>query len=397
MRTCKHIDFQIPIPFGYAVEQTKSPFVKEYTKMFDKLDLSTIKEYNTKKGATGYSRHSLIKAYIVYACEGYRSIPQLIRELKAKPYFSKYVIGFKDSIPDATQFYRFINSFNTEKVKELLSQVNKKYYGKKLPKTIAIDSKPIKANTKENNPKAFIRNMSKKEIKPARNNNCTLHYFSKSNDQYNKKSNIFFFWGYRIHLIVDSNNDNPLMYKLEPNNKSDGDVALDMYKKLIRYFPDLYLSGINQLADKGYYKKKVFDKFHFLFNGKSFIPKKKKPNTEMPKIPICKNDCNMKYHSSWFEKKEQRFRVKFICPLKDKCKFAKTKNGCFKYLQIKKPFNGEAQQISPEFKKLYPKRQSVERVNAYLQNLRWENPKNYFINGIENIIGFALLGKALKL
>lgn len=53
--------------------------------------------------------------------------------------------------------------------------------------------------------------------------------------------------------------------------------------------------------------------------------------------------------------------------------------------------------MSLEFKNLYPKRQSVERVNGYLQNLRWENPKNSYINGIENIIGFALLEKVLKL
>jgi hypothetical protein len=36
----------------------------------------------------------MIKALIVYALEGYRSIPQLIRELECKPYFSRYVLGF---------------------------------------------------------------------------------------------------------------------------------------------------------------------------------------------------------------------------------------------------------------------------------------------------------------
>jgi hypothetical protein len=397
MKTCKHIDFQIPIPFGYTVEQTKSPFVKEYNQMFDKLDLSNIEEFNSKSGATGYSRHALIRACIVYACEGYRSIPQLIKELKSKPYFSKYVIGFKDTIPHATQFYRFINSLNPEKIRELLSQVNRKYYGKKLPKVMAIDSKPIKANTKQNNPKAFIRNLTNKTIKPDRNEDCTLSYFSKSNDQYKKKETVVFFWGYRVHIIVDAENDNPLIYKLEPNNKNDGDIALYMYKDLVKYYPELYLTGINQLGDKGYYQKKVFEDFHFLFGGKSFIPRKKEPTMNPPKIPVCKNDYKMKYHSSWFEKNQQRFRVKFVCPLKKNCQLRNTKNGCTKYLQVRKPYKGEVQQMSAEFQKIYPKRQSVERVNAYLQNLRWENPKNFFINGIENIIGFALLGKALKL
>ena len=61
-----------------------------------------------------------------------------------------------------------------------------------------------------------------------------------------------------------------------------------------------------------------------------------------------------------------------------------------------KPYLGEASQYSPTFKKLYPKRQAVERVNAFIQNLGWENPKCYSKKEIENIIGFALLGKTLK-
>jgi len=395
MKAYKYIDFQLPIPFGYTHEEMVSPFVKEYSQMFDKLDLSTIQDYNSGRGATGYSRHAMIKAFIVYACEGYRSIIQLIRELQAKPYFSKYVIGFRDSIPDNSQFYRFINSFDPENIRQLLTQINKKYYGKNLPKIVAIDSKPIKANTKHNNPKAFSRNLSDKTKKPKRNESATLSYFSKSNDENNGKETIFFFWGYRIHLIVDAENDNPLMYKLEPNNKTDDKVAVDLYKKFIEHFPNLYRSKIDQLADKGYYSENVFSTFDLFFDGKSFIPKKRFQNEKIPKIPVCQNNLKMKYHSSWFEEKQKRFRIKFVCPLKGKCD--KSKKTCYKYLQVRKPYKGEVNQMSPEFKSFYLKRQSVERVNAYLQNLHWENPKNFFFNGIENIIGFALLGKALKL
>ncbi len=109
------------------------------------------------------------------------------------------------------------------------------------------------------------------------------------------------------------------------------------------------------------------------------------------------NTKKMKYRSSWFEKEQQRFRIKFVCPNKKKCHLANTKNDCSKYLQVRKPFDGEVNQMSTELKKTYLKRQSVERVKAYLQNLRWENPKSFFIRRIENIIGFALIGKALRL
>jgi len=52
----------------------------------------------------------------------------------------------------------FIDSsilFDAEIIRKLLAQVNKEIYADNLPQSIAIDSKPIKANTKENNPKAF--------------------------------------------------------------------------------------------------------------------------------------------------------------------------------------------------------------------------------------------------
>ena len=151
----KNVILQNEFAFEYSFDEMNTPFVLEYAKMFEHLDLSDIQSYAYGAGQNGYDNHSMIKAFIVYACEGYRSIPQLIRELKSKPYFSRYILGFWSSIPHNSKFYRFINSFDSEIIPRLLAQVNKKFYGKNLPKIIAIDSKPVKANTKENNPKAF--------------------------------------------------------------------------------------------------------------------------------------------------------------------------------------------------------------------------------------------------
>jgi len=109
--------------------------------------LSGIQRYPYGVGQNGYDNHSMIKAFIVYALEGYRSIPQLIRELKCKPYFSRYVLGFGATIPHNSKFYRFINSFDAEIIRKLLAQVNKEIYADNLPQSIAIDSKPIKSKT----------------------------------------------------------------------------------------------------------------------------------------------------------------------------------------------------------------------------------------------------------
>lgn len=394
----KHILFCDEFPFEYSFDEMNTPMVLEYSKLFKNLDLSGIQRYSNGIGPNGYDNYTMIKAFIVYALEGYRSIPQLIRELKSKPYFSRHVLGFRKTIPHNTKFYRFINTFDPEIIRKLLAQINKKKYGDNLPKMIAIDSKPLKANTKENNPKAFKKNLSDKNHKPKRNEEATLGYFSKTNDENTKVETTYFYWGYRIHIIVDAENDNPLTFKLTQNNKKDFDVAIPLYCKLAEYYPKLYQSQLIQLADKGYYVKKVFDAFHLLFNGKSYIPVNKKNSKNEPiEIPVCKNELKMKFDCCWHEDKQNRFRVRFICPLaKPFCKHKTCKKGCTKTFQSREPYPGEAQQHSPTFQKLYPKRQSVERVNAFLQILGWENPKCYSMKAIENIVGFALLGKAMK-
>lgn len=394
----KNVILQDEFPFEYSSYEMNTPFVLEYSKMFEHLDLSSIQRYPMGVGPNGYDTHSMIKALIFYAMEGYRSIPQLIRELKGKPYFSRYVLGFGSTIPHNSKFYRFINSFDPELTRKLLAQVNKEKYVNQLPKCIAIDSKPIKANTKHNNPKAFIKNLSDKMDKPKRNEESTLCYFSKSNDENTKKGTVLFFWGYRIHIIVDAENDNPLTFKLTENNKKDFDVAIPLYCKLTELYPQLYQSGLAQVADKGYYVEKTYKAFHLLFDGKSYIPVNKKNTKEYPiEIPTCKQGLKMKFDSMWNEEKQDRFRVRFVCPLsKPFCEHKTSKKGCTRTLQARKPFPGEAYQYSPTFKKLYPKRQAVERVNAFIQNLGWENPKCFSMNAIENIVGFALLGKSIK-
>ena len=397
--TYKNVILQDEFSFEYSSYEMNTPFVSEYSKMFEHLDLSGIQRYPYGIGPNGYDNHFMIKAFIVYALEGYRSIPQLIRELKGKPYFSRYILGFGLTIPHNSKFYRFINSIDPEIIRKLLAQVNKKKYAGNLPKIIAIDSKPIKANTKENNPKAFKKNLSDKKNKPKRNEQATLGYFSKSNDENTKKEITFFFWGYRIHIIVDAETGIVLTFKLTPNNKKDFDVAIPLYCKLAELYPELYRSKLTQLADKGYYVEKVFKAFHLLFDGKSYIPVNKRNAKEEPiEIPICKNELKMKFDSLWYEDKQKRFRVRFKCPLsKPFCEYGTSKKGCTRTFQVRKPFPGEVQQNSPTFRKMYPKRQAVERVNAFLQLLGRENPKCYSMKGIENIVGFALLGKSMRM
>lgn len=252
-----------------------TPIVKKYEILFQYLDLSHIKTHNHGVGCSGYSTHSMIKAFIVKTLERIPSIPELIWRLQNEPYLSKYIIGFKTTIPNESQFYRFLKKFHTAKIEHLIAKINKhtlKLLGKNI-NTVIIDSKPIIANTKENNPKNFNHNLSDKNKKPKRNEQATLSYFSSTND-INGKKRIIFFWGYRIHIIFGGDNEVqlPLAFKLYQNNVKDNIAAGNLFNKLKRYYKIKKSDEITLIADKGYDAYNVYHKFYKLFKGKEIIP-----------------------------------------------------------------------------------------------------------------------------
>ena len=388
------------LPFIDYYEFINTPIINKYKAMFSLLDLSKIKRYNDSVGCTGYDSHSMIKAIIIKTLEHVPSIKKLIYFLKNNLYLSKYVVGFRDTIPHSSKFTRFLKDFPSDKILQLMANVNKQTYKEenKSISTIAIDSKPIIANTKENNPKNFYHNLSDKTKKPKKNEDATLHHFSSTND-INGRKKVVFFWGYRIHIIIDADRDLPLICKVEPNNQTDSTVAPKLYEQLKILYELADFEYIIQTADKGYDTRNVIETFFELFHGKSVIPKNHratKPNKNLSNkgVPICEAGLEMKSNGGW--KDGHRFRYKFRCPkIKESCVFRKKAYGCVKYIQITDPIKGRVQPFSKLYKDTYYKRQSVERVNAFLQYLNLETQKHFNKKAIENTLCLALLGKCL--
>jgi hypothetical protein len=388
------------LPFISDKDLSEVPIVRKYRALFKHLDLSSIPTHNEGVGCSGYSNHSIIKALVFKALEKISSVPELIWRLSNQPYLSKYILGFKSGIPDESKFYRFLNSFPYSKIDALIASVNTKTLTdlQKKIKTTSIDSKPIKANTKENNPKNFQHNLSDKNKKPKRNKQATLGHFATTSDINGIKRKLFF-WGYRIHVIWggDQHIQLPLVAKLYPNNVSDETVAPSLFRKLKRNYHIKKTDRIRVLGDKKYDCWTVYETVHQVFDGKAIIPtnKRNSKNTSLA-VPTCKAALSMKYHSTWYEAKGHRQRFKFVCPQNPKeCPFRKNNYGCTKYLQIKDTIPGKVYAHEELFKKLYPKRFGIEQYNATLQHLGQETPNHFKRRSIENTVLFAILGTAL--
>ena len=131
------------------------PIVLKYQKIFDQLDLSDLPEFNAGIGANGTSQHALLSAFLIRSLESLKTVPALIRFLLANPALI-YLCGFRNqTIPHDSQFYRFLKKTKHSLIEDLLFKANKVLIEKNVLslRITAVDSKPVKALTKHNNPK----------------------------------------------------------------------------------------------------------------------------------------------------------------------------------------------------------------------------------------------------
>jgi len=173
------------------------PIVRKYEKIFGELDLCHIPEFNRGIGANGNSQHALVRAFLIRSLESLNTVPALIRFLQANPALI-YLCGFRNQmIPHDSQFYRFLKKTNHSVVEGLLYRANKTLIEEDVLSLniTAVDSKPIKALTKHNNPKNPRRELKNKNKKIKRNPKATLGYYSyvTTDDPQTQKKHFTFF------------------------------------------------------------------------------------------------------------------------------------------------------------------------------------------------------------
>lgn len=157
-----------------------------YSSLFENLDLSALEDYLPSKfGPKGFSRHALLRAFIVMKCEKFAMITDLNAFLHNNLKIA-HICGFDilKPLPSYTVLQRFIKNLPNDILKEIFKkQVSElKGLGAVSSEFISFDSNPIKANTKQNNPKSFTKNKFKKANQPKSDNDCRLCVHSASNE-----------------------------------------------------------------------------------------------------------------------------------------------------------------------------------------------------------------------
>ena len=211
---------------------TSAPKAQFYDKLFLNLDLSEFPESTAKTGRNGFSKKALLCAFIVMKCECFSCITDLVDYINNNLIIA-YYCGFNimKPLPSYWTFDRFIRKLDNALLKKLMrSQVlNLSEMGIIGTSFIALDSTPISANTKQNNPKSFAKNKFAKGNQPKSDKDCGLGVHTASN-QHNER-NFEYYWGYKNHILVDCITGLPIFEMTTTADVADSTVTLDILRQ----------------------------------------------------------------------------------------------------------------------------------------------------------------------
>ena len=156
---------QFSLFYDYYAIVNSCSFLKKYDALFQAFDMIYDCPDFPVFGRKGYPRSAYLKALIYKQSATIKCISDLVRDLESRPVLAE-MCGFDaGKIPDASQFSRFLSKTPNTFIKEFFHSTGKLLVKKGLVSLDIIigDSKPIKANTKHNNPKNPNRSFDKKK------------------------------------------------------------------------------------------------------------------------------------------------------------------------------------------------------------------------------------------
>jgi len=403
---------QFQLFFDYHNIVNSCSFTQKYDAVFRAFDKVYTCPDSLPFGRKGYPKSAYLKALIYKQCEQIKHITDLIRDLESRPAICM-LIGFEPGrLPDASRFCRFLSSVKNSELQELIHKAAKMMIedGYVSSDVLLGDSKPLKANTVENNPKNPNRCLDKKR-KIKRNPAATLDYYSYIKQSVDGgKRQLAYFWGYRTHVLV-SREGVVLVEITKPNNVADKHVVKSLMRKLKKVYGQK--KGRKIVLDAAYDSNDVYNFISKEMKSEPYIaenPRYKKPVSDFDehRRPICQAGLSMKYCGNVND--ADRARIKYRCPIKSgnkeqraqlptECPVAHPRftegkcYGCTAYVDLAGDVRAKAQQRrqSQDFQETYKLRMEVERYFSRLGPREVEDTTLYKYRSIKNQMSIAHL------
>ena len=343
-----------------------------YDKLFSSLDF-TLPQAAT--GRRGFPKEAMVCAFIVMKCEGFSQITDLMDYLDNNRIIAHYC-GFNimEPLPSYWTYDRCLRQLNNGALKSIMANLVRKLYelGVVDASFVGLDSTPVMANTKQNNPKSFAKNKFSKENHPKSDPDCALGVHSASN-QHNERR-YEFYWGYKSHVLVDCISGLPLYELTTPGNIADSAVAAEI---LAAADQTISLKECAFLADKGYDAKSIYNTVKTVYEGEAFIPLNPRGTKDLKALPAGNPVCAAGFamHKDGKTTDNNRTRQKYCCPFRQSktgecpCNHknwnnGKKNRGCTKYKTVPDDYRLSIDRSCLYFKRTYALRTECERYNS---------------------------------
>lgn len=356
-------------------------------------------------GRPRVSRNALLHAFIYRALRRLRSLTDTVQALQEIPALAE-AIGFDPlrPLPPLERFSAFLRTTDNGLLQAVRLELLKNLLADNVltGRSIALDSCPIASPVRENNLKTAVRDRFNKERFPKADPTARLGVLTSYVSPPSRKT--IFFWGYRNHVVVDTETELPLWERTEPAHRKDGPLAIPLLQSLLAVLP----LPIEAVCADSSYDHEAF--LRFILEGLHAQPivaanpqHGSNPNFEVKgPVVICPAKLEMFRRGKMTPKRtgityqqyscpiyydrtmQQRF---WVCPVAHP-KFFQQK-GC-NYLPRQTPsVRSQIPYGSDGFRAMYRERTAVERVFSRLLAIAMQDLPTRGLNSVRNLCTIA--------
>lgn len=380
--------------------------LENFKSLFSHLEATPLDSY-TSTGRKPFPRESLLRAIIFKNLKTIPTLTELVTELKDNP-SAAIRCGFNilRPLPSVERFSSFLKKTHHKELQKIRLQLihNLIDLGIISGEYLSIDSCPIPARVKENNLKTNVKDRFTKSHIPKGSPDARLGImiiFPKPNQK-----QVRYFWGFRDHVVIDAKEELPLWHITKPANVHDSVMFLPIFKLIQNEF---HFSVKAVIADAVYDTSSILNYVVKDLEARPRISRNPRNTQNPPNIqfsksgnPICQAQLEMLGRGSFYDKKQDRWRRKWVCPLHHSKKMARQyllcpafhpkffhQKGCYLYIRIDHDIRSKIDYGSSSFKTDFKLRSGSERVFSRLLNICMQNPPVTSINAISNYVTIA--------
>lgn len=379
--------------------------LENFRVLFNSINDSDLNKKHTT-GRKPFNRQAILRAIIFKNLKSIPTLTELCYALRDNP-SAAIRCGFDITkpLPSIERFSDFLINTPNSDLQDIRINLVKELIELKIisGNYLSIDSCPILANVKENNLKTNINDRFNKERICKGDNDAKLGVivtFAKS------KKEISYFWGYRDHVVIDAKSELPIWNITKPANVHDSVMFIPIFNLI----QDKFSFNIDVvLADGIYDTSAILNYIIDTLKAKPRIARNIRNTVNQNELrfsksgnPFCDAGLEMLPRGTFYDKQQNRYRRKWVCPLHHSKKYQYQyivcpafhpkyfeRKGCYRLVRVDEDIRTKIDYGSDSFKNDFHLRTGSERVFSRLLDICMQNTPVTGLTAISNYVTIA--------